>query len=110
LATPRPRRKNIPIPKNLPAVEHKVSYEEAVGRQSIYELAESCRNFRDSGLTFNQRCVVSEHEIEMFDTYYQKMFDSVIDCLITAHESKALDEAIEQLRVGMNKRRGFIKK
>jgi len=91
---PTPRRKNIPRPKNLPAVDNKLSYEDAVAKQALYELADSCRNFRDSGLSFNQKCVTSEYEIEMFDAHYQKTFDAVIDSLITAHESGALGDAI----------------
>lgn len=106
---PTPRRKNIPKPKNLPALENKLTYEKAVARQAIYELAESCINFRDSALTFNQQCVINEYEIKLFDDHYQKLFDGVIDSLITAHESGALEDAVSQLRDGMNKRRGFKK-
>lgn len=45
----------------------------------------------------------------MIDTYYQELIDEVIDGILTAHESGAVDYAMRGLQNSMNIQRKFKK-
>lgn len=84
------------------------AYKDAVYSQTINELAGKCNEFRCAINIINKN---SKYLIpENIDILYQKLFDDVLDQLLTCYDTGAIHLAMRGLKDGLNIKRGFLKR
>lgn len=91
-------------------VKNNTAYMDVVFNDTINNLSEKCNNFRKASEIIDKDPLYFYLRQENIDNLYQKLFDEVLDSLLICHDTHVIDMAMKGLKMGLDMKRGIIKR